>query len=94
MMSKRGWLALAAWWLVAGGWPAHAAESVWIEAEHMDGIRGYCWPMGRPEMKKTDGHWGLSGPGWAAEWNMGGRKRRPFHRHRRGRRPRRGYEEH
>jgi hypothetical protein len=28
--------------------------------------------MGRPEMKKTSGHWGLSGPGWAAEWNMGG----------------------
>ena len=28
--------------------------------------------MGRPEMKKTDGHWGLSGPGWAAEWNQGG----------------------
>jgi hypothetical protein len=52
--------------------PAFAAETVWIEAEHLDGIRGYCWPMGRPEMKKTDGHWGLSGPGWAAEWNMGG----------------------
>lgn len=28
--------------------------------------------MGRPEMKKTDGNWGLSGPGWAAEWNQGG----------------------
>ena len=49
-----------------------AAESLWIEAEHLDGIRGYCWPMGKPEMKKTDGHWGLSGPGWAAEWNQGG----------------------
>jgi len=23
-------------------------------------------------MKKTDGHWALSGPGWAAEWNQGG----------------------
>jgi hypothetical protein len=49
-----------------------AAESLWIEAEHLDGIRGFCWPMGRPEMKKTAGHWGLSGPGWAAEWNQGG----------------------
>jgi len=29
--------------------------------------------MGRPEMQKTDGHWALSGPGWAAEWNMAGR---------------------
>jgi hypothetical protein len=52
--------------------PADAAESLWIEAEHLDGIRGYCWPMGRPEMKRTDGHWAISGPGWAAEWNQGG----------------------
>jgi hypothetical protein len=49
-----------------------AGETIWLEAEHLDGVRGYCWPMGRPEMKKTDGHWGLSGPGWAAEWNQGG----------------------
>jgi len=49
-----------------------AQESLWIEAEHLDGVRGYCWPMGKPEMKKTDGHFGLSGPGWAAEWNQGG----------------------
>ncbi len=48
------------------------AESLWIEAEHLEGVRGFCWPMGKPEMKKTDGHWALSGPGWAAEWNMGG----------------------
>jgi hypothetical protein len=47
-------------------------ESLWIEAEHLNGIQGYCWPMGRPEMKKTSGHWGLSGPGWAAEWCQGG----------------------
>ena len=52
--------------------PSQAAESIWIEAEHLDGIKGYCWPMGKPEMKKTNGHWGLSGPGWAAEWNQGG----------------------
>jgi len=49
-----------------------AGETVWIEAEHLDGIRGYCWPMGKPDMKKTAGHWALSGPGWAAEWNQGG----------------------
>jgi hypothetical protein len=48
------------------------AESIWLEAEHFDGIRGYCWPQGKPEIKKTDGHWGLSGPGWAAEWVQGG----------------------
>jgi len=28
--------------------------------------------MGKPEMKRTNGHWGLAGPGWAAEWNQGG----------------------
>ncbi len=47
-------------------------ETIWLEAEHLDGIQGYCWPLGKPEMKKTNGHWGLSGPGWAAEWNQGG----------------------
>jgi hypothetical protein len=47
-------------------------ETIWLEAEHMDGIHGYCWPMGKPDMKKTNGHFGLSGPGWAAEWNQGG----------------------
>ena len=52
--------------------PARAAETIWIEAEHLEGIKGYCWPMGQPSMKKTNGHWGLSGPGWAAEWNQGG----------------------
>ena len=25
-------------------------ESLWIEAEHLDGIRGYCWPMGKLKM--------------------------------------------
>lgn len=51
-----------------------AAESIWIEAEHLAGIRGYCWPMGDDgrKMRETDGHWALSGPGWAAEWNQGG----------------------
>ncbi len=49
-----------------------AAESIWIEAEHMLGLKGFCWPMGKPEMKKTAGNWGVSGPGWAAEWNQGG----------------------
>jgi hypothetical protein len=55
-------------------WPAAlpAQETLWIEAEHLAGIKGYCWPMGKPEMKKTAGHWALSGPGWAAEWTQGG----------------------
>src|SRR5262245_17471990 len=52
--------------------PLAAHESLWIEAEHLDGIRGYCWPMGPDALKKSNGHWGLSGPGWAAEWNQGG----------------------
>ena len=53
----------------SAGW---SQESVWMEAEHFQGIKGYCWPMGRPEMKKTQGNWGLSGPGWASEWAQGG----------------------
>ena len=51
---------------------AAGEETIWLEAEHLDGIQGYCWPFGKPRMKKTNGHWGLSGPGWAAEWNPGG----------------------
>ena len=58
--------------LFAGSGVVSAAEGLWIEAEHFEGIRGFCWPMGKPEMKKTAGHWGLSGPGWAAEWCQGG----------------------
>src|SRR5687768_4254379 len=58
--------------LALGADPAPAPESLWLEAEHFRGVRGYCWPMGKPEMKKTSGNWGLSGPGWAAEWNQGG----------------------
>ena len=50
--------------LVASSIPAQ--ETIWIEAEHLEGIKGYCWPMGQPAMKKTAGHWALSGPGWAA----------------------------
>ena len=51
---------------------AEPVETIWLEAEHLQGIRGSCWPMGTPEMRKTDGRWGISGPGWAAEWNQGG----------------------
>lgn len=51
---------------------AGAPETLWLEAEHFEGIRGHCWPMGREAARQTDGRWGLSGPGWAAEWNQGG----------------------
>jgi len=48
---------------------AHAAESIWVEAEHLAGVRGHCFPdMGG----KTTGHWALSGPGIAPEWTQGG----------------------
>src|SRR4051794_22467443 len=48
---------------------ARGAESVWIEAEQLRGVRGSCFPdMGG----KTDGHWALSGPGIAPEWTQGG----------------------
>ena len=58
--------------LLNGAAALRANESLWIEAEHLDGVKGYCWPMGTPPMKQTKGNWGLSGPGWAAEWNQGG----------------------
>lgn len=51
---------------------ALVAESLWLEAEHMDGMEGYCWPMGPAEIRTTKACWGLSGPGWAAEWMQGG----------------------
>ena len=70
LVSRHTFLLVAA--LSMGSTAASAAESLWIEAEHLTGIRGYCWPLGRPEMKQTAGNWGLSGPGWAAEWSMGG----------------------
>lgn len=48
---------------------AFGSESIWIEAEHLRGIRGNCFPdMGG----KTDGNWALSGPGIAPEWTQGG----------------------
>ncbi len=47
-----------------------AHETIWIEAEHLEGVSGYCWPAGQKPV--TDGHWGISGPGWAAEWTQGG----------------------
>jgi hypothetical protein len=50
--------------------PSRASETIWIEAEHLRGVRGYCWPGG--PNPKTAGHWGISGPGWAAEWTQGG----------------------
>lgn len=54
--------------------PLPAAETIWLEGEHLQGIRGYCWPMGddKRKMRETAGHWALSGPGWAAEWTQGG----------------------
>src|ERR1041384_4415781 len=49
---------------------ALSQETIWVEAEHLHGVKGYCWP-GSPK-PMTDGHWGISGPGWAAEWTQGG----------------------
>jgi hypothetical protein len=51
---------------------AQGQESIWIEAEHMQGIHDYCWPGGSPQNCAIEGQWGMSGPGWAAEWTQGG----------------------
>ncbi len=46
-----------------------AAETIWIEAEHLRGVRGSCFPdMGHD----TKGAWAISGPGIAPEWTQGG----------------------
>jgi hypothetical protein len=66
MRHRSLWLVTAI--LYAAG-AVQAAESIWIEAEHLRGVRGSCFPdMGG----KTDGHWALSGPGIAPEWTQGG----------------------
>jgi len=54
--------------------PVCAQETLWLEAEHFRGIKGFCWPMGdeKRQMRETNGNWGLSGPGWGAEWSQGG----------------------
>src|ERR671921_38929 len=56
--------------LGAGAVPVRTAEeTVWIEAEHLLNVNGYCFPdMGGT----TSGNWGLSGPGIAPEWSQGG----------------------
>jgi hypothetical protein len=61
---------LACLLMLSGSATAH--ESIWLEAEWLHGITGYCWPMGPPQIKTTKGNWGLSGPGWAPEWTQGG----------------------
>ncbi|MBC7821279.1 MAG: hypothetical protein IAG10_30700 [Planctomycetaceae bacterium] len=55
-----------------------AAESIWLEAEHLRGIKGYCWPMRQPAMKKTAGHWAFVGPGVGSGMESSGRERRPL----------------
>lgn len=51
------------------GTQSSAAESIWIEAENLQGVRGYCFA----DMDQTTaGHWALSGPGIAPEWTQGG----------------------
>jgi len=53
--------------------PAAASESIWLEAEQLDGLQGYCWPVAADAARRTThGAWGLSGPGLAAEWMQGG----------------------
>lgn len=49
---------------------ASGQETVWIEAEHLRGVRGHCFP----EMNghTTQGHWAIAGPGICAEWSQGG----------------------
>lgn len=45
-------------------------ETIWIEAEHLRGVRGHCFPEMNDQ--KTAGHWAFSGPGICPEWTQGG----------------------
>ena len=55
--------------LLALAVPPLVDETLWVEAEHLHGVRGSCFP----DMDgKTAGHWALSGPGIAPEWTQGG----------------------
>ena len=73
MSKQRCFLLLASVLFLLTSSLAMAAESIWIEAEELDGVEGYCWPMAAdPARKTTTGHWGISGPGCAAEWTQGG----------------------
>jgi len=49
---------------------AAVPETVWIEAEHLAGVSGYCFPD--IQANETAGSWALSGPGVAPEWTQGG----------------------
>jgi hypothetical protein len=60
---------LASAFLIVIASSASAQESVWIETEHLRGVRGACFP---DFDQKTAGHWAMSGPGIAPEWTMGG----------------------
>ncbi|NQU10750.1 hypothetical protein HQ590_08170, partial [bacterium] len=57
---------------LCGAGPASAAETIWIEAENLQGVHGYCFPDMAERFPKTAGHWALSGPGIAPEWTQGG----------------------
>lgn len=50
--------------------PWARAESIWIEAEDLRPLKGSYFPAALGG--KTDGAWGISGPGVAAEWTQGG----------------------
>ena len=47
-----------------------AAETIWLEAEHLRGIEGSCFPD--LQENETQGAWGMAGPGVAPEWTQGG----------------------
>ena len=58
--------------MASGGGLARAAETIWIEAENLQGVRGYCFADMAERFPETAGHWALSGPGIAPEWTQGG----------------------
>lgn len=48
-----------------------ASENIWIEAEHLKGIKGRCFSS-MDISAQVKGSWGYSGPGVCPEWIQGG----------------------
>ncbi|HZU34819.1 MAG TPA: hypothetical protein VFA18_02860, partial [Gemmataceae bacterium] len=74
-LRRKNWLTQLVMPLLGLVWlagPSSAHETIWLEAEQLQGVKGYCWPEGPPAQRHTNGHWGISGPGWASAWTQGG----------------------
>ncbi|MBI3920362.1 MAG: hypothetical protein HY318_03000, partial [Armatimonadetes bacterium] len=62
---------LSLWVRTEGVAQTPVPQSVWIESEHLLGVKGANFSYFK-EDRQAKGTWGISGPGVAAEWTQGG----------------------